>query len=333
MNSKVRFIDLFCGIGGIRMGMEASGFECVFSADIDENCREVYQDNFGEIPEGDVSKISAKAIPDFDILCAGFPCQPFSISGKKMGFEDTRGTLFFEICRIVSEKKPKVILLENVKFLLHHDKGNTFRVIKEKLIEMGYNVSWKVMNALDFGVPQNRERIIIVATINSINSFDFETIKYGDRVNLKDGFLDSKGNFEYLEPSEYTLLPINQRVRQKSGLIFSGYRNKSIRKAGVLPNTEHLSRVHKQPNRIYSVEGTHPTLPSQETSGRFWILTNENDVRKLTIDECYRIMGFPNDFKKADKISTCYKQIGNSVCVPMFKAISIALKEKYFCKD
>ncbi|MFC4652224.1 DNA cytosine methyltransferase [Lactococcus nasutitermitis] len=329
MTKKIgTFIDLFCGIGGIRMGMEMSGFQCVFSSDIDEDCKNVYATNYSERPAGDISKIEANEIPDFDILCGGFPCQPFSISGKKKGFEDTRGTLFFEICRIAEAKQPKVILLENVKYLVHHDGGRTLSVITEKLEELGYIVNWQILNALDFGMPQNRERIIIVATKDC--EFDFDDIQKKSRKTLSDGFLDKSGAFEYLEPEEYTLLKEEQKTIQlKSGLIFAGYRNKSIRKVGVRPGTEHLSRVHKQPNRIYDARGTHPTLPSQETSGRFWILV-EGKVRKLTIDECYRIMGFPDSFKRAELLGTQYKQIGNSVCVPMFSALAKSIKKQYF---
>ncbi|OEU38754.1 DNA methyltransferase [Lactococcus cremoris subsp. cremoris IBB477] len=331
MGNNIKFIDLFCGIGGIRIGMEKAGFQCVFSSDIDEECKNVYEKNYGERPQGDISQIQTDEIPDFDILCGGFPCQPFSISGKKKGFEDTRGTLFFEICRITEAKQPKVVILENVKHLIHHDGGRTFQVITTKLEELGYVVTWEVLNALDFGVPQNRERIIIVATKST--EFDFDNLEKEERRNLTDGFLDLEGDFEFLDSNDYTLIEEKLRTRQlKSGLIFAGYRNKSIRKVGVRPGTEHLSRVHKQPNRIYDAKGTHPTLPSQETSGRFWVLV-EGRVRKLTIDECYRIMGFPDDFKRSEKLSNQYKQIGNSVCVPMFSALAREVRSQLFCGE
>ena len=280
------------------------------------------------MPFGDITKESTKHyIPDnFDVLCAGFPCQPFSISGKQKGFEDTRGTLFFDICSIVSEKKPKVVFLENVKHLVHHDNGNTLKVILTKLKELGYDVSWRVLNGSDYGVPQNRERIIIVGTL--FGEFDFDKIEKKPRPHLID-FLDKEGNFEFLNPDEYTLLD-DPKEQPESGLIFAGYRNKSIRKAGVRPGTEHLSRVHKQPNRIYSVYGIHPTLPSQESSGRFFVLTQDHRVRKLTVKECWRIMGFPESYKKISPIGDQYKQLGNSVCIPMIEAVADEINNQFF---
>ncbi|MCM3325048.1 DNA cytosine methyltransferase [Cytobacillus kochii] len=323
----VKFIDLFAGIGGFRLGLEQSGFKCVFSSEIDKACKDTYFANYGEMPKGDIGEINPKEIENFDILSAGFPCQPFSISGKQLGFEDTRGTLFFDILRIIKIKQPKVVLLENVKHLVHHDKGNTLKVILENLRQLNYEVNWKILNASDFGVPQNRERIIIVASKDK--KFEFDKIKTVKRPVLKD-FLDTEADFEFLDDTEYSLL-VNPTV-QKSGLIFAGYRNKAIRKAGVRPNTEHLSRVHKQPNRIYSAEGVHPTLPSQETSGRFFILV-DGKVRKLTINECYRITGFPEDFNKISSLGELYKQIGNSVCVPMVAELGKEIKNQFFSSN
>lgn len=323
---SISFIDLFCGIGGIRLGMEAAGFNCIMSSDINIECQRTYFENFEEMPQGDIRKIDGKNIPDHDILCAGFPCQPFSISGKQKGFDDTRGTLFFEICRIISEKRPPVVFLENVKHLVHHDSGKTLDTIINKLTEFGYAVSWKVLNGADFGTPQNRERIIIIGSFNGM--FDFNKIKTKPRGRLID-FLDKEGEFEFLQPDEYTLLE-NPKQQPASGLIFAGYRNKSIRKVGVRPGTVHLSRVHKQPNRIYSVYGIHPTLPSQETSGRYFILTEDNRVRKLTLAECWRIMGFPEEYKKISATGEQYKQLGNSVCVPMIAAVAEEMRNQFF---
>lgn len=327
-NPKFTFIDLFAGVGGIRLGMQDAGGKCIYSSEWNCQAQKTYLTNYGEMPFGDITKESTKNyIPDnFDVLCAGFPCQPFSISGKQKGFEDTRGTLFFDICSIVSAKKPKVIFLENVKHLVHHDDGNTLKTILAKLKDLGYNVSWRVLNGSDYGVPQNRERIIIVGTLDG--EFDFEKVKKKPRPHLID-FLDKEGDFEYLAPEEYTLLD-NPKEQPESGLIFAGYRNKSIRKAGVRPGTEHLSRVHKQPNRIYSVYGIHPTLPSQESSGRFFVLTEDHRVRKLTVNECWRIMGFPESYKKVSPVGDQYKQLGNSVCIPMIAAVANEINNQFF---
>lgn len=320
------FIDLFCGVGGIRIGMEQAGFKCSYSCDIDAECRKTYCANFGDMPEGDIREVKESDIPEYDILCAGFPCQPFSISGKQKGFNDTRGTLFFEICRIISYTKPPVVFLENVKHLVHHDHGNTLNVILNQLATFGYSVSWKILNASDFGVPQNRERIIIIA--HKGEKFDFSRVKTVPRRKLAE-FLDKEGDFEFLDSGEYTLLKTT-KVQPHSGLIFAGYRNKTIRKVGVRSGTENLSRVHKQPNRIYSVEGIHPTLPSQESSGRFFVLTQDGRVRKLTLNECWRIMGFPESYKKISSASDQYKQLGNSVCVPMIAAVAKEIRLQFF---
>lgn len=326
---KYKFIDLFAGIGGFRKGFEDEGFKCVFTSEINQACQEVYESNFGEKPFGDITQIRPNSIPDFDVLLGGFPCQPFSISGRKKGFEDTRGTLFFDICQIIDKKKPKMVVLENVKHLLHHDKGRTFKVIIQSLINLGYNVTHKVLNAKDFGLPQNRERIFIVATQK--NYFDFNLLKKHSPVRLRD-FLDKEGEFEFLDKNEYTL--IEKPKVQESGLLFVGYRNKNIWKNGIRENTEHLSRVHRQPNRIYSIDGTHPTIPSQETSGRFFIYIPELDaVRKLTINECYRIMGFNDNFIKHQKLGERYKQIGNSVAIPVISAIAKSINNQKLLID
>lgn len=164
----IRFIDLFAGIGGFRLGIERASknlqipVKCVFSSEIDKNPSTIYEKNFGDKPNGDITKISSNEIGQFDILCGGFPCQAFSIAGNRKGFDDTRGTLFLEIARIARDKRPKILFLENVKGLLNHDKGRTFAVILLTLDELGYDVEWQVLNSKDFGVPQNRERVYII---------------------------------------------------------------------------------------------------------------------------------------------------------------------------
>lgn len=315
------FVDLFAGIGGFRIPMQQLNGKCVFTSEFNYHAQRTYELNFGEVPFGDITKIDLDIVPEHDVLTAGFPCQPFSISGKMRGFEDTRGTLIYNVFQIIEKRNPKVVFLENVKHLVHHNGGRTLKTIIKDLELLGYKVSWKVLNASDFGVAQNRERLIIIGHREWI--FDFTKIKKLPKKILKD-VLDKDVEFEYLnEP--FTLL--DDCKTQQSGLIFVGYRNKKIRLAGVRPGTENLSRVHKQPNRIYSSEGVHPALPSQESSGRFWIY-DQGAVRKLTINECYRIMGFPEEFVKINNTAELYRQIGNSVCIPMIKAISQQIKEQ-----
>lgn len=318
---KYKFIDLFAGIGGFRQGFENQGFECTFSSEIDTHAKEMYFENFGEYPYGDITQIDENLVPSHDILLAGFPCQPFSIAGEKKGFEDTRGTLFFDIARILRVKKPKVVVLENVKHFKNHDGGKTIRIILETLHELGYTTNWAVLNAKDFGVPQNRERTIIVGSLNGVK-FNFNKFQKTPQVAIKT-ILEKNGEFEYLEQNEYTL--IENPKRQPSGLIFCGYRNKNIRTIGTRENTEHLSRVHKQPNRIYDSGGTHPTIASQESAGRYFIY-HEGRVRKLTIKECFRLMGFKDDFKMIGSKANLYNRIGNSVVVSMIEEIAKQVK-------
>ncbi len=325
--SEFRYIDLFAGIGGIRLGFDKAGGECVFSSEWNNHCRKAYWENFNEMPHGDINEIDPASVPQHEILTAGFPCQPFSISGKQKGFEDTRGTLIYKVLEIISHSHPKVVFLENVKHLVHHDKGKTLKIILENLKKLGYTVNWKILNATDFGVPQNRERIIIIGSLSK-KQFNFSELKKSKTLALK-YFLKKEDDFEYID-EPYTL--IDNPKQQKSGLIFAGYRNKAMRVNGTRPNTEHLSRVHKQPNRIYSTDGVHPTLSSQETSGRFWIL-HHGKVRKLTIDECFRIMGFPESYIKTSSRAELYKQIGNSVCVPMVMSIAEQIKKQFLEKS
>lgn len=332
MSSKqLKFIDLFAGIGGFRLGFEDVGCKCVFSSEIDEHACEMYELNFGVNPKCDVTQLDPKEIPDFDILCAGFPCQAFSICGKQKGFYDeVRGTLFFDICRILEEKKPRAFVLENVSNLEKHDSGRTLTVMLSALSELGYTVVYKVLNARNFGVPQNRDRIVIVGNREGI-AFDFEKIKLNTVESMKP-FLDLEGDFEILPPNSYTILDEKYIKKQpKSGLVFCGYRNKKIRTVGVRPGTEHLSRVHKQPNRIYDVSGVHPTLASQESSGRYFIKDGDI-VRKLTMNECFRFMGFREDYKKIGATASLYARIGNSICVNMVKAVAIEVVNQFFTK-
>ncbi len=320
----MRSIDLFAGIGGMRLGAEANGFTNVFSSEINKHAVEIYKANFGEAPAGDITQIDARTVPDHELLLAGFPCQPFSNSGMRLGFEDTRGTLFFDVARIIEEKSPRAVLLENVKGLIGHDRGNTIRVILRTLGALGYSTSHTVLNAWDFGLPQNRERTIIVAIRGSNRRVDLTAPLPSFRPRLRD-FVDAAVPSEYIAPEEYTLIPIELRVEQRSGLIFAGYRNKTLRKNGARPNTEHLSRVHRQPNRIYLVDGVAPTIASQESNGRYFIL-DDFGVRKLSVRELYRIMGFPESFKLVGTESSLRVAVGNSVAIPSITEVIRRIK-------
>lgn len=317
------------------MGLETNGFTCVYGSDSNKNAAKVYETNFGDNILSDVTEIKPNNLPDFDVLTGGFPCQPFSAAGKQLGFEDTRGTLFFDICRIVEQKQPTVVLLENVKSLTTHDKGKTFNTIKESLHNLGYTVSHKILNATDFGVPQSRERIIIVA-VRGAQTFNFEEIETQPKKTIADILeREHPENFMWLPEEEYVLLDETlTKIQPRSGLKFVGYRKGNLRTNGVRENTQHLSRSHKQFNRIYSDQGTHPTLSAQETSGRYYIHTTKPDgtcgVRKLTITECYRMFGYPDSYKKVGSVSDQYHRIGNSICVPMVTAVGKAISNQIF---
>lgn len=310
------FVDIFSGIGGMRIAAEMHGGRCLFSSEIDGDAAATYQANHGDKPDGDITLIPPKSLPDHDILFGGFPCQPFSICGLQRRFFDTRGTLFFHVLEIARQKRPKCILLENVANLAKHDGGKTIAVISESLQELGYTVSIAVLDAKDFGVPQSRKRTIIVASVNG--TMDFRELPRSPPVSIAD-VLEVGATYQFLQ-APYTLVAREGSEGKPSGLMFAGYRNSNLRKADVRPGTAHLSRAHKQHSRIYSSAGTHPTLAAGETSGRYWIL-HEGMVRKLTIRECYRMQGFPDDFRINQSKTAAYRQIGNSVPVPMIATV------------
>lgn len=312
------FVDFFAGIGGFHQALKELGGNCVAACEIDENARNTYSKNHHINPNyfyKDIHEIDALDVPNHDLLCAGFPCQPFSISGKQNALDDERSSVIESLFKIIDIKKPKMVILENVKHIKHVDKGKVFKHVISSLESLGYEVSCELLNAKDFGVAQNRERWIFVGILGN-KKYSFKKSN-ASPVFLKD-IIQKKGNFSYLD-EPFTL--IDNPKMQPSGLKFVGYRNKKIRVNGVREGTLHLSRVHKQPNRIYSIDGIHPTIPSQESSGRFWILLNNGRVRKMTVKECFRIMGFPDNFKKPVSDGNLYKQIGNSVCVPMIKSV------------
>ncbi len=295
--NEFRFIDLFAGIGGIRLGFEAVGGHCVFSSEFDEDACKTYEANFGEHPSGDITKIDAKDIPDFDILLGGFPCQAFSIIGKKEGFaNETCGTLFFEIERILKEKRPQAFMLENVRNLTAHDNGNTFKVIRKHLESMGYTVYAKVLNALDFGVPQKRERIIIVG--------------------FKDPIL-----FAFPSPvAENEKTPLNSILEEDVAEKY--YVKPTIRDSRLMrlkdPNYPKPYISHE--NMVGNVTPHPYSSCLRAGASANYILIN--DERRPTEREMLRLQGFPDNFKIVVPYSKIKHQTGNSVAVPVIKAVA-----------
>lgn len=301
--ANFKIIDLFAGIGGIRLAFQKFGGYTVFSSEWDKFAQKTYKANFGETPHGDITLIDEKDIPDHDILLAGFPCQPFSQAGLKQGFDDTRGTLFFDIARIIKEKRPAAFLLENVKQLRGHDKGRTIEVIRNTLHELDYSVHIEVLAARDFGVPQNRERIFIVG-------FD----------NRRDGALVP---FEFPQPSG---------IETKVGNILEQFVDEKFTISDKLYEG-HLRRkeMHKKKGNGFGFSLFNEDSAYTNTiSARYYkdgseILIDRGpgkNPRKLTPRECARLQGFPDNYLIPVSNSQAYKQFGNSVTVPVIEAIA-----------
>lgn len=305
-----KFIDLFAGIGGFRIALEKLGGECVFSSEFDDKARETYIHNYGEPLFGDITMSETKSyIPhSFDVLCGGFPCQPFSIAGKMRGFEDTRGTLFFDIAQIVGLHRPKVVFLENVRNLLTHDNGNTFAVIKQTLEDFGYKVFFKVLNATEYAdIPQNRERLFIVA-FDPVQVSDYKTFEFPQPMPLKTKVTDlldkdvpEKYYYRKGKSKIYDLLAEN--VVEK-GTVYQWRRQTEVRtnKSGVCPAL--IASIGEGGNRVP-------------------IILDDDGIRKLTPNECRKLFGFPDTFKFPSNLkdNMRYKQIGNSVVVPLIERI------------
>ena len=325
--TNIKYIDLFCGIGGFHQALTniIPTSSCVLASDIDENARNTYETNHKLKPLGDIKTIDINSIPTFNLICGGFPCQAFSIAQwkDKKAFDDPRGTLFFDILKVVDIHKPKCILLENVSNLTKINKGAVLQTLLDSLKIRGYKVSYQLLSPHQFGIPQNRERVYIIATASE-NEFDFKTLSQStSNCNLSDILDTDVSEDYYTDTSKYTMLkPVQIKKQSKSGLKFCGYLKGNLRKVGAKENTEHLSRVHKQLMRIYSSDGTHPTLASSETSGRYHIYEESTKrVRRLTLNECYKLMDYPSTFIKNTNKGVAYKQIGNSVCVRVIEEI------------
>ena len=296
-----RAIDLFAGIGGIRLGFQKAfdnQIEFVFASEIDKYARMTYENNFGDIPHGDITKIEPQDIPAFDFLLAGFPCQPFSHAGLKKGFDDTRGTLFFDIVKIVEFHRPKVIFLENVKGFKNHDKGNTFATVKRTLNKLGYKVFAEVLNAKNFGTPQNRERIYIIGFRNQ--DLDF-TFPIGGCKEVKLGNI-----LETTVNSKYTI----------SDKLWEGHQR---RKA------EHQAKGNGFGYSLFNTESSYTSTISAryyKDGSEILIAQKNKNPRKLTPREAARLQGFPDEFKIVVSDVQAYKQFGNSVAVPVIEQLA-----------
>lgn len=296
------YIDLFAGIGGIRRPFDKLGGKCVFSSEIDKYAIQTYIANYGEVPSGDITQIDERSIPKFDVLLAGFPCQAFSIAGKRQGFKDIRGTMFFEIQRILDYHKPKCFLLENVKGILNHDKGKTFETIKDILEnKLNYNIFYKVLNAKNFGMPQNRERIIIVGFLDHSIEFKFPE-PLGIKTRLGD-ILEDNVDPKYTISDK--LWASHQRRKEENKKKGNGFGYCLFDE-----NSEYTSTISAR----YYKDGS-----------EILIKQPNNNPRKLTPREAARLQGFPDDFKLVCSDVQCYKQFGNSVPTKMIEAVAINL--------
>lgn len=310
---KFKFIDLFAGIGGFRIALQSLGGKCVFTSEWDEQAKITYRTNFGEVPFGDITKENTKKyIPDnFDVLCAGFPCQAFSIAGKRGGFEDIRGTLFFDVAEIIRRKRPKAVFLENVKGLINHDKGKTLRTILKVLREdLGYFVPEpKVINAKDFGVPQNRERIFIVGFRSDLGIDSFE---YPNSFEKKATFSEVKEenpvSVKYYLSNTYLNTLVNHKKRHESK--GNGFGYEIIQDNGTA-NAVVCGGMGRERNLVFDQRIVDFT-PITHIKGD----VNRQGIRKMTPREWARLQGFPDHFVIPVADASAYKQFGNSVAVP-----------------
>ena len=307
------FIDLFAGLGGFRLALESMDARCVYSSEWDKQAQIVYQENFGERPNGDITQVDEKSIPDHDICCAGFPCQAFSISGKMRGFEDSRGTLFFDVARIVKEKKPKVVFMENVRNFARHDGGRTLKVVQSTMEGLGYSFYWKVLSARDYGVPQKRERVYMVCFRKDLfGGAGFEFPKpFPLARHVEDFLLPESDETDALYDERYPML-LNPKKEDKPS-------SRPIK----------LGIVNKggQGERVYSAKGIAVTLSAYgggvfaKTGG---YLVNGRP-RRLHPRECARLMGYPDSYKISKRPNQAYKQFGNSVVVDVLQLIALQI--------
>ncbi len=316
LNPEFTFIDLFAGIGGFRIAMQSLGGKCLFSSEWDKEAQKTYFANFGEVPFGDITLEETKRfIPDhFDVLCAGFPCQAFSLAGKKRGFNETRGTLFFDVAEIIRRKRPRAIFLENVKGLKIHDKGKTLDVILNTLTDLGYYIpDPQIVNAMDFGLPQHRERIYIVGFRNDLNIRSFD---YPEKTGGAPCFADVKEreavSAKYYLSTQYLHTLREHRRRHESKGNGFGY---EIIPDDKCANAIVVGGMGRERNLVFDDRITDFT-PVTKIKGE----VNREGIRRMTPREWARLQGFPENFRIEVADASAYKQFGNSVAVPAIKA-------------
>lgn len=319
--NDLKFIDLFAGIGGFRIALEEFGAKCVFSSEFDKFAQITYKANFGELPSGDITLIDEADIPKHDILCGGFPCQAFSISGKQLGFQDSRGTLFHDIIRILKYHMPKIVILENVANLKGHDDGKTLCYMKSLLEQIGYDVYHEVLNASNYGVPQSRKRVYFVCFIKELKIDDFIFPKpTNENIVLEDILSNYDEDNKYIIDRKDIILDKKINFERCNKPLRIG----TINKGG-------------QGERIYSTKGHAITLSAYGggVAGKTGAYLVNGMIRKLSPEECKKVQGFPDNFKIPVSDSQAWKQFGNSVAIPVLKSILkvIVNNKKLFIKN
>ena len=308
-SNKWTFIDLFAGIGGFHLALKSFKGKCVFSSEWDNKAQKIYEDNFKTRPYGDITQINELDIPRHDVLCAGFPCQPFSISGKRLGFQDIRGTLFFDIARIVRVHKPKIVFLENVKNFMNHDNGKTLSVVIQTMNDLGYKVYYEIMKSSYYGPPQARERIYLVCFHKKLKIN--KEFTFPKKRNLRQNPV--KCILENNVSAEFTINRSDIQI----------YKDEFDIKCPYSPHKIGIINKGGQGERIYSIHSVGITLSAYgggvaAKTGAYLV---NGKIRKLTPLECLRMQGFPDSFKLSSNKNDSYKQLGNAVSVPVIKKI------------
>lgn len=304
------FIDLFAGMGGFHIALESLGANCVYANEWDKFAQQTYEQNFGFTPDGDITKVDEKKIPDHDILCGGFPCQAFSISGKRRGFEDTRGTLFFDVARIIREKRPRVVFLENVKNFATHDDGNTMAVVRETFSQLGYTLFADVLNPIHYGVPQKRERIYLVAFRDDLGVTDLD-FSFPEPFPLK----------RFVET--FLMSPEETEAQRTTRADIVMTKEVPVENVAAALRVGHVG-LGRQGERIYSPKGISITFSAYgggafSKTGAYLV---DGVVRRLHPREAARIMGYPDEYRLHPNTNQAYKQLGNSVIVDVLQLIA-----------